>query len=760
MKWKPSVIFMGIVTMVALAVILFQSFILRSNNLNNSQASNSLILKQTIIDSSPPSGNKCCLDVLAIADIDGDERADVMVGSQNSVGAVWYHYPDWTRYQISEGEFTTDGEIADLDRDGDGDVILSDYKNNAIAWWENTGDPFKSSGWIRHQIGDRFAHDLAVGDINGDGNLDVAIFAKNKSRQLTWFAAPADPSEPWSLHEIDTPPGEGLDLGDIDGDGDTDIAASRNWYENQDGKGLSWTKHQITANWGEETRTIIADMNNDGKQDLVLSHSEGKGRLSWFANPNWQEHPIESEKLNGCHSLEVGDLDNDGDRDVFAGEMNTGGSKVIVYENLGSDRWNRIILSRKGTHNARLGDIAGDGNLDIVGKNYTGDKVIELWQNLTSKPKLTLNDWTYIQVDDARESFNKKIRFFGLAMGDVTGDGYQDIISGRYFYRNPGGDMTGKWSRVTFPLNLDAMLIVDVDGDEMADAIAEALPNVYWLEAKDSQGNSWSVTKIGTMPKTSHINGQGYQLAQIVPGGKPEILLAGGKGDREIYYFTIPDNPSEGNWQRTLITNEATDEGIGVGDIDRDGDIDIAAGDMHTGGKKVSWWENPGNGKGNWTKHKIGNISQWPDRFALADINGDNKLDAIVTEENQGKKPDAHVYWFEQPENLQNSVWTRHLLTTQYTTNSMDVADFDRDGAVDVITGEHRGTKKVTIWKNSDRGSVWLEKVVAEGKESHLGTRVADLDGDGDLEIISIAWDNYPLLHLWRNDAARIVDIL
>jgi hypothetical protein len=90
----------------------------------------------------------------------------------------------------------------------------------------------------------------------------------------------------------------------------------------------------------------------------------------------------------------------------------------------------------------------------------------------------------------------------------------------------------------------------------------------------------------------------------------------------------------------------------------------------------------------------------------------------------------------------------------------MDVADFDRDGAVDVITGEHRGTKKVTIWKNSDRGSVWLEKVVAEGKESHLGTRVADLDGDGDLEIISIAWDNYPLLHLWRNDAARIVDIL
>lgn len=744
---------LGFVTLLVIIILYqYQSKDLSYGNI----IADSLVFQHKIIDSDPPSGKKCCLDVLAVGDLDGDRQADVMVGSQESIGMVWYHSPDWTRYLITEGEFTTDGEIADLDNDGDGDVVISDYGNDAIAWWENTGKPFEASGWVQHQIGDRFAHDLAIGDVNGDSRLDVVIFRKDKPRQLTWFAAPNNPQDTWERHEIDTPRGEGLDLGDIDGDGDLDIAASHNWYENADSQGLSWTKHQVTKNWDTETRSIIADFNQDGKLDLVLSHAESIGRLSWFANPTWEEHPIESENLNGCHSLEVADFDHDGDLDVFAGEMNTGGGQVMVYENLGEDQWKKLLLSQQGTHNARLGDVNGDRNIDIVGKNYTTEKVVELWHNLSSQPKLTLNNWTYIQVDDNRAFFNQEIRYFGLAMADVTGDGYQDLVSGKYFYRNPGGDMTGKWSRVTFPINVDAMLILDVDGDEMADVIGEALPNIYWLEAKDSQGNDWSVRQVATMPKTAHVNGQGYRLTQIIPGGKPEILLSGGNSDREIYYFEIPDNPNNGNWSSTLITNQATDEGIGVGDLDRDGDIDIAAGDMYSWGKKVAWWENPGNGKGNWRKHHIGKVAEWPDRFTIVDLNNDNRLDLVVSEENSGKEPNAQVYWFEQPKNRPDSAWIRHVVTTQYTTNSMNVADFDQDGLVDIITGEHRGSKTVKIWKNLDRGFAWQEVLVDKGKESHLGTRVADLDGDGDLEIVSIAWDNYPFLHLWRNDAKKI----
>jgi len=744
-------------------------------------ASSSLVFNHQVIDPSPPSGSECCLDVLSIGDIDGDGKPDIMVGSENSIGAVWYHYPSWKRYKIGSGDFTTDGEITDLDQDGDGDVVISSISKDVIEWWENTGNPFTESGWVRHQIGSSFSHDLAIGDINGDNHLDVVMFRKDDPRQLTWFEAPNDPRQSWTRHEIDTPPGEGLDVGDIDGDGDLDIAAGHSWYENNS-NGLSWQQHSITLLisvagkdipfWGKYTRDIIADMNGDGKKDIVLSHAENSGKTSWFENPSWQEHVIEPEKLEGCHSLEVGDFDKDGDPDVFMGEMNTGGGKVMVYENLGNAQsWNRTLLASTGTHNARIGDIGADGNLDIVGKNYTGEKVVELWENQSKTSSTsTLDNWTYIQVDNHRGVYKRSgkyfgllnwlkdnsIKYFGLAMGDLTSDGYADVVSGRYFYRNPGGDMTGDWPRVTFPINVDAMLIANIDGDKYADVIGEALPDIYWLEAKDTQGNAWKTTKIGTIPQTSHENGQGYQLAQIVPGGKPEIILAGGEGDREIYYFEIPKNPSAGNWPRTLITKESTDEGIGIGDLDRDGDIDLAAGDMYTGGDRIAWFENPGNGKGNWTKHKIGTLENWPDRFAIAEINGDNRLDIVVSEENEGTEPNAHVYWFEQPDNPKSSNWTRHLVTTQYTTNSMDVADLDGDGATDIITGEHRGTTNVKIWQNLNQGSAWVEHLVSTGKESHLGTRVADLNGDGNPEIVSIAWDNYPYLHLWRNDAKAI----
>jgi len=371
----------------------------------------------------------------------------------------------------------------------------------------------------------------------------------------------------------------------------------------------------------------------------------------------------------------------------------------------------------------------------------------------------SLDKWTYIQVDSSRTKWGDYdepnwLRYFGLDMQDINGDNFQDIVAGRFLYRNSGDITLMNWERIDLGLNVDGMLFVDVDQDDFSDIIAEALPAVYWLEAQDVQGNTWKAVKIGEIPRTDHINGQGFETAQIIAGGKEEILLAAEEG---IYCIVIPQNPDNDPWQIVLIAITASNEGIGTGDIDGDNDIDIAAGDFLEGSEepvKLVWWENPGHVTQPWEAHHAGTTEYAVDRVEIADINGDARADIIISEERwPGKEPDSHLFWFEAPQNPKSGDWGRHLVVQQYSMNNLDVNDMDQDGDIDIVTNEHKGqTYKLQIWENDGNGN-FKEHLIDTGKESHLGTQLSDLDGDGDLDIISAAWDNYKYLHIWRNDA-------
>jgi hypothetical protein len=380
---------------------------------------------------------------------------------------------------------------------------------------------------------------------------------------------------------------------------------------------------------------------------------------------------------------------------------------------------------------------------------------------------LPLDRWSYIEADNERARFGDfaqtrgNVRYFGLATVDADGDGRRDIVSGRYFYRNPGGDMSGRWPRVDFGLNVDACLVLDVDGDAFADVIGMALPDIFWLEAGDRAGTTWTARKIGTAPRTRHTNSQGFTTAQIVPGGRPEVVLATEDG---LYYFELPANPETGEWRRTLVTKDAADEGIDFADIDRDGWLDLVAGNDTKDAQYLAWWRNPGAGGstghtaggGEWKRTQVGATAPHPiDRVRARDMNGDGRVDIVATEERfPGKEPDANLWWFEQPADPA-AAWPRHRVTTTFSLNNLDVADFDRDGDPDIVTCEHKGSElRLLLFANDGRGR-FTEHVLDRGKESHLGTLAADLDGDGDLDLASIAWDNWKFLHVWRNDAIR-----
>jgi hypothetical protein len=751
-----------------------------------SKASANLGFSHIAIDANPPSAAGCCLDVLALGDIDGDGKIDAALGSEHGGGWYWYrnpakgdpNTPGWPRYKIGDGDFTTDGRLVDVNGDQRLDFVVSSINRDEIEWWENGGNPAQASSWTRHTIGDRFAHDLVVGDLSGDGKVDVVMFRKDNPAELVWFEQPADAKKTWTRHALaENLGGEGLTIGNVDGDKDLDIVASHYLFKNTDGKGGRWERTELpsicTSGSKEDIRPAIADINRDGKPDILLGPAEDCiGPVAWFAGPAWKRHEImvgdsgelrgNHTELRGNHTLEVADFDGDGQLDLLLGEMHTGAKRVMVYQNLSKgSSWKRILLSSEGTHNARIADLNADGRPDIVGKNYDGPKKVEAWLSrvpttlapgsitpvVNKLALLPLDKWTYKRVDDSRERLNGDFAFVGLAFGDINRDGFSDIASGKYFYRNPGGNLMGEWARITFPVNADAIAVSDVDGDAQPDVLALRLPKLYWLKP-GSNGESWSVKEVASgFEPTEHTNPQGYGLAQIRPGGKPELVFGTGQG---LWYVEIPANPSN-PWPKVQITAKATSEDLlAVGDIDRDGDGD-AVGSLMPKGNQLVWFENPGNGQDNWNQHPLGSTELWADRSGLEDLNGDDRPDLIVSEEN-GEEAGAATYWFENPAKP-TTAWTRHTIAIQGSTNSLSVADMDGDGDSDVITGEHRGEKRVIIWENRDKAASWVAHQVDRGKESHLGARAIDLDKDGDLDLLSIAWDRAEEIHLWRNDA-------
>lgn len=736
-----------------------------------------------VVDSDPPSRHV----FVGAADLSGDGNPDILAYSGGEEGYLsFYEYPSYERRVIYEGDFHAERPIAaDIDGDGDLDVFVGKGERTAAHWYENPapeGDP--RSTWIEHFIGetDGRVKDYACDDFDGDGRLDL-VFAGYDSTYIFF----QDGKDSWARNAFTYVNGhEGMDVGDLDGDGDPDVVTNGRWFETPDNSRTgTFIEHEIDEKWHNQdidwrknsTMTRVADVDGNGRLDVVFTHSELPGYpVSWYSaedpkNGPWIEHIIDPD-FGWAETLDLGDVDGDGDLDVLTGRFERDNERpydywlsdrpyaIRIYYNEGDGLdWTMQQVSTFGIYNGHLVDIGNDGDLDIVGPRSYWTGPLYIFENRQGEEGRSQNDWNYIRVDSTRTRYDGKESggggWFGLAMGDVTGDGYQDIASGKWFYRNPGGDMTGAWERITLEDGIDNLLIVDVDGDEYGDIIGARCNEQFWLEATDREGTEWMMTRIGTLPVCDHqTSSQGYNLAQLVAGGRPEVILAGDG----IFYLEIPDDPSSGPWPATTVLPGGNNgEWVSPGDMDGDGDLDIVgAYNIGDEGIGIAWWENPGDGSGNWRQHEVGRAEHYVDKVIAADVDGDGHQDLVVTEERwPGREPDANMFWFESPGDPKKAGWKRHKIVTQYTMNNLDVADVDGDGDPDIVTGEHKGPRLfVQLWENDGHGNFRVREI-DRGKENHLGTRLTDLDRDGDLDLVGIAWDAFQDVHVWRNDTPR-----
>jgi hypothetical protein len=237
-------------------------------------AAHGLSFRRIVIDPHPVGS----VQVKAVGDLNGDGRPDIVIGGNQ--GVWWYAFPasgrvtgTWPRGQVATGTAYEGIAIADVDRDGRRDILVS--LDGQVVWLRNPG-PEATGTWQSNPIAAGVAHELLVHDLDGDGVADVVT---SRTRNIDFRTGGGWTTVGWGA----TAPGaaaDGLALLNIgSGRGAIDIVAPTSdgvyWLENPREHGGNartdpWLAHRIGANEHDGPSLATGDLNGDGRSDVVV----------------------------------------------------------------------------------------------------------------------------------------------------------------------------------------------------------------------------------------------------------------------------------------------------------------------------------------------------------------------------------------------------------------------------------------------------------------------------------------------------------
>ncbi|HNO79730.1 MAG TPA: VCBS repeat-containing protein [Phycisphaerae bacterium] len=306
------------------------------------------------------------------ADLDGDGDADVLVAAEFDNMIAWHDNIDGLGSFGPQRVITANAAsaqfafAADLDGDGDNDVLSASADDDKIAWYENVDGlgTFGIQQIITTAAGG--ARSVFAEDLDGDGDLDV-LSASASENEVAWYentdglGSFGVPQEIYPAYHATS-----VIARDLDGDGDADVlwAAAYSdqiaWSENTDGLGSFGPRKNISLNADFAQTVFAADMDGDGDID-VLSASQFDGKIAWYENTDglgeFGPEQIINAVAGGAQSVFAADLDNDGDVDVLS--ASTYEDKIAWYENTGNDCNGNLIPD------ACESDTDGDGLIDV-----------------------------------------------------------------------------------------------------------------------------------------------------------------------------------------------------------------------------------------------------------------------------------------------------------------------------------------------------------------------------------------------------------
>lgn len=541
----------------------------------------------------------------------------------------------------------------DIDNDGDIDILSATAIDDKLAWYENT-DGLGTFGAQQIIVSLENAHTISVADFDGDGDLDV-VGSSGLIGALSWYENVDGQGAYGASHLIANTGANNLFTSqypaDVDGDGDTDIVvvlSSTNqisWYENTDNVGNVWVEHIVTTNSYLVNFVSAADLDNDGDID-ILATVGGDEMISWFENTDSLGNFSEGFKLNnypaGPESIYVADLDGDGDNDLLASSR--ADNELVWFKNLDGMGYfsDQILISdnpgnpTSSNQNSLIAkDIDNDGDLDLINcannklawyentdgqGNFVQRVIEETIIGGSTVYAVDLDGDTDLDLLVSKSSVANKSEVLWYKNTDGLGNfEAQDVFANSNIYDNANAfsdDLDGDGDfdvliiyrfehKVVWHKNLDGQgnfgpeIMInasvnegssvhtgDIDGDGDKDVMSTQNLSVLWYENTDGLGSF-------SAPNTVHNVGMnsGYML-DVDNDGDLDIITSRQSQNGTVAWHANLDGQGTFGTQQIVSQTSATPRALHYGDIDGDGDPDIASASWHD--SKIAWYENLG----------------------------------------------------------------------------------------------------------------------------------------------------------------------
>jgi hypothetical protein len=690
------------------------------------------------------------------ADLDGDGDTDVIAASRLDDTLAWHENLGGTPPVFFERVISDvrDGAVgvhaADVDGDGDVDVLVASEEDDTIAYYANDGG--SPLGFTERVISimEDGASSVHAADVDGDGDMD--ILATSFLGDDVLFFESNGASTPLFVRRVLWSIADGaasVFAADLDADGDTDVLAASfeddtvAWFENDGAKPAMFTRRVITDTADGAMSVHALDADCDGDVDVAAASFNDDtiaGYASDGGSPPVFTEFVFSTTADGASSVFVADVDQDGDGDVLAASFEDdtirwfeGGEVLPLPEHV-------ITTAADGAASVVAADVDGDGQIDVLAASENDDTIA--WYESGNQPP---GDIPFLK----RTISTTADAAFSVFAADVDGDGDIDALSASMaddeivWYENDGLVPAGFTEHLIYDLadGANSVHAADVDGDGDTDVIASSANDstIAWFQ-NDGMASPGFVRHVVTLDA---IDPRAVFAADMNGDGNMDILSASLADDRIVWYKNDGGTPTPGFTDHEISDTVDGAFSVFAADVDGDGRMDALSGSRFD--NDVEWFWNLGGTTPGFDPFLVGRGAMFVRSVFAADMDGDGDVDVI-----SASSLDDTVAWYENdgddPPLLED--FPVHMIATDRDgAMSVFAIDVDRDGDIDVVTCSR--LDDTVAWYESDGGSppAFTEHVITTTADNARAVFAIDMDCDGDVDILSasenddtIAW--------------------